>query len=555
MKSKEKEYKRIFLSESREEIESLNQALLELEKDPAKSELLDEILRLIHTLKGNAAAMGYENINQLTHKIEDGFISIRNQAKSLTPALANILYRSFDTLGFLLDSAEDETISEQDITPFLKELSSLVGESKESIDRTPVKGWEVGGVELADTIKVPVHKLDQLLDLVGELVIDGSRIAQIYAEVEDAASKEVLAHFQHIVTDIQDSVMDLRMVPVASMFSKFQRLVRDLAHQEEKEVSLVLEGQETELDRTLLERLSDPILHIIRNAVDHGLESPQERKRAGKSPQGQIVLAARREQQKIIVEVGDNGRGIDIEQVKKKAIERGLVTQELLESWREEEILALISEPGFTLAKTATTVSGRGIGMDVVKRGVDSVSGQLLIRSDLAVGTTIRIEIPPSIAVIKAMLFEVDNETYALPLLNVNRIRVITEKDIHQISGAYVTSLEEETIPLLFLEDILQDGNGPRGKHRRNGKGEMNLIVAESGERTLAFIVGDLSNIQDIVIKPLKEPVSNLDYFSGVTILGSGELCLILDVAGILRKIQVKQLRGEKTNSYENTVH
>ena len=240
MKSKEEEYKRIFLSESREEIESLNQALLELEKDPAKSELLDEILRLIHTLKSNAAAMGYENINQLTHKIEDGFISMRNQAKSLTPALANILYRSFDNLGFLLDSAEDETISEQDITPFLTELGSLVGESKQSVDRTPVKGWEVGGVELAGTIKVPVHKLDQLLDLVGELVIDGSRIAQIYAEVEDAATKEVLAHFQHIVTDIQDSVMDLRMVPVASMFSKFQRLVRDLAHQEEKEVALVL---------------------------------------------------------------------------------------------------------------------------------------------------------------------------------------------------------------------------------------------------------------------------------------------------------------------------
>lgn len=547
MKDRTREYQKLFISETRDELDQLNQAMVQLEKSPGDFEIITEMLRLCHTIKGNASAMEYEDISQLAHSLEEVFITIRDKKQPVTTEITDTLFQTFDLLSDVLASMKKRRPRSIDLTAIQDDLNRLIGQKSTIDSPRPVLEDFSEKVELSDALKVPVKKLDELMNLVGELVIDGSHIVEILSDIQESATKETLSHFRRVITDIQDNVMGLRMVPVATMFSKFPRLVRDLARNEGKDIELILEGEDTELDRTILEKLSDPILHLIRNAVDHGMETPDERERQGKEKTGQIKLTARREKQIIVLEITDDGRGINIDKVKQRAIETGLVSEATLGNWRPDEILNLICSPGFSLAKTTTTVSGRGIGMDVVKSGVVSLGGELRLQSVFKQGTTIRMEIPPSVAVIKALLFGIASETYALPLLNVRHLRVIENSELHQIGSNYMAALEEKTLPALFLEKILSHDSGKDGAKGLRLSDSMNLLIAESGEREIGLITGDLINIQDIVVKPLKGPVSHEEYFSGATILGSGELCLIIDLAGILRKHPMQSF-DSKTN-------
>ncbi len=509
---------------------------MKLEKDPESVGIIDEMFRLIHTLKGNAAAIGYEEVSGLAHKTEDVFLSLRHQQRRVTPTTADVLYKSFDLLGELLDVLETQQKDLPDLTPLLQELEGLSEHSNAIADPALIYARDTATVELADTVRIATEKLDKLMNLVGELVIDGSRIVSLHTETEDVNTKEVLSHFQRILIELHNSVMGLRMVPIRSLFLKFPRVVRDLARQQEKEIDLVIEGEETEIDRTLLEKLNDPILHLVRNAVGHGVETRDERPRSGKNLVAKIRLSATREQQKIVIEVSDDGRGIDLQQVRHAAIEQKVAHAEALENKPDEEILILLTQPGFSLAKTTTNISGRGIGMDVVKQGVDSIGGELLIRSTFGKGTTIRIEMPPSIMVIKALLLKLAFETYALPLSNISRIVSISQEQVHRVGESFVVSLADKTIPVVFLREILIPR--PRAAFQRPAQPhQLNLILISAGERTIGFIVDDLENIQEIVIKPLQQPVDQLEFFSGVTVLGNGRPCLILDVPGIVKSV------------------
>lgn len=541
METKKQKYKTIFIEESREELDELNRALVELEKHPDRVEIIDTMFRLTHTLKGNAAAMDEADIANLTHKIEDVFVTLRNRKNILSTELADTLYRSFDAIGTLLKVEKEETGKTVEVDKLLPELERALEGLKPQVESLIEGQVETARIELADTIKVSVKKLDQLMNLVGELMIDGSRIKQMFTDYGDSSGKEVLSHFGHIINEIQDGVMGIRMEPIGSLFSKFPRLIRDLARAEGKEVDLMIEGEEIEVDRSLLEKLGDALLHLIRNAVDHGIETPEQRESKNKDPKGLITLSASREQQQITIEVRDDGHGIDVEQVVNEATARGLASKEELSTWRHEDILALLCEPGFSFAKNTTEVSGRGIGMDVVKRSVDALSGNLLIRSAIDVGTSIRIKMPPSIVVIRALLFYLDAETYAIPLQYISRITTITNEDIHLVGETYLTTLDGESIPVIFLRNLLIAGGDGLLNTRESIHNIFNLVVSEVGDRFVGIIVGELGYIQDLVIKPLGRPVSNMGYILGATILGKGELCIILDISGLLRTVSLEE--------------
>ncbi len=377
-----------------------------------------------------------------------------------------------------------------------------------------------------DSVRVNISQLDTIMNLVGELVISKGRLLQIAQQYDIPELREAISIMDKSITSLQDEIMRIRMVKVERVFNKFPRMVRDLARKLGKKVEFVMEGLETELDRTVLDEISDPLIHLIRNAVDHGIEPPEERKAAGKSEVGRIRLAAWRERNNIIIEVEDDGRGIDIEKVKRKAVEKGLITQSEAEAMSDEEAMMLIFTPGFSTRDQATEVSGRGVGMDVVKTTVEKLGGNLKIYSEKGKGTRIRIQLPPTVAIVKSLLVKVGNETYAIPISSVLEALYVDETNWKVIHGNAFLIVRGKLIPAFKLRDLF-GVNG--GKPER----EVGIVVEKEGER-VALIADAISDQQEIVIKPLTGFLSKIKGFSGVTILGDGRVVPIIDVTSLL---------------------
>ncbi len=377
-----------------------------------------------------------------------------------------------------------------------------------------------------DSVRVNISQLDTIMNLVGELVISKGRLLQIAQQYDIPELREAISIMDKSITSLQDEIMRIRMVKVERVFNKFPRMVRDLARKLGKKVEFVMEGLETELDRTVLDEISDPLIHLIRNAVDHGIEPPEERKAAGKSEVGRIRLAAWRERNNIIIEVEDDGRGIDIEKVRRKAVEKGLITQSEAEAMSDEEAMMLIFTPGFSTRDQATEVSGRGVGMDVVKTTVEKLGGNLKIYSEKGKGTRIRIQLPPTVAIVKSLLVKVGNETYAIPISSVLEALYVDETNWKVIHGNAFLIVRGKLIPAFKLRDLF-GVNG--GKPER----EVGIVVEKEGER-VALIADAISDQQEIVIKPLTGFLSKIKGFSGVTILGDGRVVPIIDVTSLL---------------------
>ncbi len=382
-------------------------------------------------------------------------------------------------------------------------------------------------VKKLESIRVNISQLDTIMNLVGELVISKSRLLQIAIEYDIPELREAVSIMDKAITSLQDEIMQMRMVKVERVFSKFPRMVRDLARKLGKKVDLIMEGLDTELDRTVLDEISDPLVHLIRNAVDHGIESPEERKKAGKDEVGRIRLSAWREKNNIIIEIEDDGRGLDVEKIKQKAMERGLITQNEAESMSDEEIRMLIFTPGFSTRDEASEISGRGVGMDVVKTTVEKLGGTIKIFSEKGKGTKIRIQLPPTVAIIKSLLTKVGDETYAIPISSVVEALYITDENLKFIHGSPFLLVRGKLIPAFYLRDLF----GINGKKREEK--EVGIIVEKEGEK-FALIVDAISEQQEIVIKPLTGFLSKIKGFSGVTILGDGRVVPIIDVSSLI---------------------
>ena len=683
------QYLGAFLDETDDNVQRLDDLLLALEKNMTDMDVINEIFRAAHTLKGMAGTMGFTNMMGLTHAMEDRLDAARKGVRPLTEADMNRLFQGLDTLQEMADairgggndshidvsemvhdlrnespspaagvaapaptqaeaSAGGNLVSSQDsewakkanaegsnaynvhvtlsqscllkaaraymVVNRLEEIGEIFRAEPptDALEReefefdfniyvaTPAPADEVkaaiekiGDVEKADitevkasetsapapapaaqapaqapsspvfvqpvqaespaaptqassapvqapakapvkkdsakkgsqTVRVDIGRLDKLMNLVGELVISRARIERLVQEARLRQFDDTLSQLGRISGDIQELVTKLRMVPVSFTFDRFPRLIRDLCKTLNKNVELVLEGEDTELDRTVIDEIGDPMVHLIRNSMDHGIEHPEERKALGKPEKGILKIAAYQEGSGVVIEVSDDGAGIDPEKVKQKAIERGIISEDRAAIMSDEEAQQLVLLPGFSMAKQVTDLSGRGVGMDAVKTKVEALGGQFDLSSKKNEGTHVYIRLPLTLAIVLSLLIKVGKETYAISLENVEETIMVRRDDIKTVHGEPTTLLRGEVLSLNILGDIL----GSEGvEHDRN---EYPVVVVKIGKNKIGFIVSELIGQQEIVIKSLGRFLSKIDGITGGTILGDGNVALILDVA------------------------
>ena len=385
-----------------------------------------------------------------------------------------------------------------------------------------------GAKKQGQTVRVDIGHLDKLMNLVGELVIGRARIERLVQEAHLREFDEPLSQLGRISGDIQELVTKLRMVPVSFIFERFPRLVRDLSKSMGKEIELVMEGQETELDRTVIDEIGEPMVHIIRNSIDHGIERTSDRKSTGKPAKGTIKISAYQEGSGVIIEVMDDGKGIDAAKVRAKALANGVISEEDSAAMSDEEVVNLILLPGFSMADQVTDLSGRGVGMDAVKTKVESLGGQFDISTELGVGTHVYLRLPLTLAIVLALLIKVGDETYALPLENVEETILVKKENVKTVHGTPATLLRGEVLSLYDLSRMLQTPDCSNVM-----KEEYPVVVVKMGRNRVGFIVSELIGQQDIVIKSLGRFMSKIKGIAGATILGDGNVALILDVAGL----------------------
>ena len=677
------QYMDMFLDESHEHLQSLNDGLLSLEDNMEDISVVNEIFRNAHTLKGMSATMGFNKIAELTHEMEDVLDLIRKEQLKLNEDIIDTLFKCVDSLGQMIDSVGNgEAEDVVDVSDLVKKLSSISkpdqaasqaaapaapaaaapAENKISIELTDVDkdvikqaretGMQAIHVrvtltetcllksaraymvmnaldELGDVIKsvpsaedleqekfdhsfdviiitaaeekavqdavnsiseiakvetnvidlaaeekaaatapaasapkaaapapaakkaapapakkaaaapakkvhhsqsvrVDIEKLETLMNLMGELVINKVRLEQIGQTHRLADLTETLEQMDRVTTDLQNIVMKVRMVPVSSVFNRFPRMVRDIAKELNKEINLTIEGEETELDRTVIDEIGDPIMHLLRNSCDHGVEEPDVRESKGKPRAGEVGLIARHEGNNVVIMVTDDGAGIDAAKIRAKAVEKGMISQEEADKMDDADAVRLIFLPGFSTADHISDISGRGVGMDVVRSKIEALSGHVDVETKIDEGSVFKIKLPLTLAIIQAMLVKVQEEMYAIPLGSIDSTINIQESEIKTVQNKEVIVLRGEIIPIIRMEKMLQV------PHVKDSD-ETFVVVVHTGDAKAGIVVDNLIGQQEIVIKTLGSLFTGLKMFSGATVLGDGRVALILDVATMMQ--------------------
>lgn len=515
-----------YLDDANEHLNTFDGALLSLEKTGFNREIILRTLGSLHTLKGNSGMMGFESLKAYIHQIEGVIKKVNDQEIDLTRVIDG-LFDSANILRTALQGIGNDKAFRPDLTEKILSLKKLLDGSGNGSEQQDIELSSYLGAK-TDTIKVDFKKLDELLDLVGELVIFKTRLNQIEMQIREAVNNKSLTQelndglelMGKTVSGLQEGIMKARMLPASHVFNKFPRMVRDLSKLQEKNIKLVFEGEDTELDKTVIDELEKPLLHIIRNAIDHGIEPPKERIMKGKDPQGMITLSAAQESNYVIIKIKDNGRGINYENIREKAIEKGLIKTE--DAFDIDSILPLIFSPGFTTKQEATDISGRGIGLDVVNKNISKLNGQVIVDSILEKGTTFTIKLPLSLAIIPALMAETGGEVYAIPMSTVDESIKVREDDIHVINNREVIRFREKVIPVIRLNDFF--GLDSRKKKR------FYLVILGRADKRLAIAVDRLRGQQEIVIKPLDDTFGKSYGIAGASILGDGRIVLIIDV-------------------------
>ncbi len=597
-----------FLSSADELIESLGQSMLELESNPDSKECVESIFRSAHTIKGTSGMFGFRAIEKLTHKMENFFDRIRKGTLSVTPALMDGLFFAIDRIKTMFDSIKENKPSELPINDALEKLkmgalgkkvettakneaSSKQNETKQQETKSPttseakpISGNDAKGKtpdaagdkkkndEAGGTIRVDLKRLDSLVNLVGELVIDRTRFARIEEELRGtgnsalghAMSESVLLFSRHM-NEVQSIIMKIRMVPVGNAFYKFTRVVRDLCRQIGKEIDLHILGGETELDKTLVEEIADPLVHLIRNSVDHGIELPDDREKIGKSRKGNINLKANQDGNMIVITIQDDGKGLQVDRIRNKAIERGLIKE--TDQLSNKEIFNLIFEAGFSTAEKVTNISGRGVGMDVVKKSIVKLKGIIELDSEIGKGTTTTIKLPLTLAIIPSLMVETRGESYAIPLVNVIESIRIRPNDIQKMGSADFVKLRDRVLPLLKLSDVFdlhmmeellwyktsdiqrnmnekETSSTENSFRARHAKPRLIFVVVGVGEKRVGVVVEQLQGQQEIVIKSLGKLIGKQRGVAGGCVLGNGRVALVLDVGEIIDEFSQTKIGG-----------
>jgi two-component system chemotaxis sensor kinase CheA len=590
MSSDDDDLMREFLVESRENLNQLDRDFVELEQNPRDPKLLGAIFRCVHTIKGTAGFLGLVKLESLTHIGESQLSRLRDGVLTLDSQLTSTLLAMVDAIRRILTSLEaNGTEGDEDFTGVVEELSRIgvapapaaAAAAPEAIipaavapaapapapllpDAVPAKAaaqpnevaastatallttapatsaaaehpvevaTKAGGV--ADTaIRVDVALLDRVMNLVGELVLARNQIMQFGLTSKDAGFINASQRLNLLTTELQAGVMKTRMQPIGNVWNRFPRIVRDLANVCGKKVTLELDGTETELDRTIIEAIKDPLTHAVRNAVDHGIENQERRRLSGKPAVGRVLLRAYHEGGQVNIEISDDGGGLPVEKIRARAIERGLVTAERAARMSEREVAHLIFLPGFSTAEQVTNVSGRGVGMDVVKRNINDLGGHVQIFSEKHKGSTIRIRLPLTLAILDGQLVRVGTEIYVISLLAITETIQIGAAHLNLLAGGtQVFRLRDEFLPVIKLSE--QFGINSGNKVAPGGL----LVVVEADDRRIGVLVDDLLAQQQVVVKSLESNFKSVLGIAGATILGDGTVALIIDASGLIRSV------------------
>lgn len=588
MESKESEYKELFYVEASDNHEELNRLFTVLEKNHHDQNAIDSIFRIVHTLKGNAMGLGLDDISNLSHVMEDIMGHVKNQDIQLEVEIINNLYKANDKLGELIQAVKTQNkvsylgiktklavylknqISKEKISQEKSEekkkdkkaveLSDAESQRKKDLlayVETDIEGEdydatankeESSAISFTDVIQIPIKKMDDMVNLIGQLIIERDKlITEQQKEGLRSSKYEVL---QRISSNLQYSIMNARMMPIGFLFNKFHRIIRDVSVAEEKEVNLILKGTDVEIDRNILKIMSDSLIHLVRNSIGHGIETPEIRTSNGKNKIGSLTLSASYEKDNVAIQVTDDGNGIDPDKIKKKLISKKMVSSEAAEKLSDDEIIMYIFEPGFSNAEKVTGLSGRGVGMDVVKQATESIGGHVTVDTEVGKHTTIKLLLPTSLSLKRALLFEVNKQEYAIALVYIEAVLKSPKRNVHKLNGGLIMDYQQSTISLVFLNDLLKEKDLENifknkvfyeayDKIEKDSELEI-IIVNHSGKQT-GIIVDNLLLQKEIIEKPLEKPIDKVKFLTGTTILGNGKVCPVLDIAYITNLIY-KQL-------------
>ncbi|WP_418062143.1 chemotaxis protein CheA [Pimelobacter simplex] len=560
-----------FLVESHENLDQLDRDLVELERQPDSRERLSSIFRTIHTIKGTSGFLAFNRLEALTHVGETLLSRLRDGETEMTPPIAEALLSMVDTVRALLGAIEQSATDVDPavaVDPVVAVLEGLLAEPASSVEtpEPPVETPEplAEPVETPEpepepeperrtvvdaSVRVDVDLLDDLVDLVGELVLTRNQLLQRSLGSADVELVRASQRLDLVASELQESVMKTRMQPIGQVWSKLPRVVRDLSHQLGREVELVMDGHETELDRSLLEAVKDPLTHLVRNSLDHGIEPPDVRRAAGKPGKGTLSLRAYHESGQVVVEIADDGKGIDPARIGAIAVERGVITRDQLARMDQREVLGLIFRPGFSTAAAVSNISGRGVGMDVVRTNIERIGGSVDVASEPGRGTTTRVRIPLTLAIIPALVVGEGGERYAIPQANlVELVRIEGDdvrRQVERLAGAAVLRLRGKLLPLVSLAETL-GGAQPAPDEA------LTVVVLQSDDVRFGLCVSEVHDTQEIVVKPIGRQLKGLATYAGATIMGDGRVALILDVAGIASTAGVSAVPDEAADVRAN---
>jgi two-component system chemotaxis sensor kinase CheA len=536
-------YRDLFVSEARNHLSAFSDLIVRLEGSSTDSAVIDELFRHAHSLKGMAATMGYEQVVRIAHLMEDQLGRIRSGEFQLVPALTDLLLEGGDTLDRLVSLIELESDAFEDTTGLIERLAAFDPSAEDNTHISANLSPEVVGsphktevsapnqilqTDSFKSIRIKTETLDHLVNITGELITNRYRLAESIRLADAVECREPLHQLTTLLRNLRDEVFKARMLQFAIIADRFPRLVRDLARKQGKEVHFQLSGKEIELDRGILEEIAEPIVHILRNAVDHGLEMADERVMAGKPFCGTITLSARRDKDHVEIIIADDGRGMDPEQLKKKAVDKGLISTEQAARMTPQEAYQLICIPGFSTADIITDISGRGVGMDAVHEAVHALAGVLTFQSQIGQGSRFVIRLPISVSIIQALIVQSGSFEIAFPLNIVDRTLELKCSELRGDSGLSTILLKDVTLPIRSLRQAL---NQPEISAPEDAL--MPVVVCDVGGSLRAFSVDLISGQQEIFVRPLRSPLSHLRGVSGATVTGDGRVLFVADASAL----------------------
>ena len=537
-------YRDLFVSESRNHLNAFNELIVQLEGNTSDQAAINEMFRHVHSLKGMAATMQYDAVTELAHRMEDQLGRVRSNEIAFCPSLADLLLEGSDLLSGMVTTIENGEGEQPDATNLIERLESFTPAPAASAEPplatpadaapetpaadSPPDEHRFRQSDSFKSVRVKTDTLDRLVNITGELITTRHRLMDRARRYTIPALNEPLHHLSGLLRELRDEVFKARMLPFAVVAERFPRLLRDLARKQGKEISLQVEGQEIELDRGILEEITEPLVHILRNAVDHGVEAPDERRATGKSPVGAVTITVTRDKDHVAISIADDGRGMDSSRLAQKAVEKKILTAAEVDTISRQTALMLVCTPGFSMATEVSDVSGRGVGMDVVKTAVHVLGGTLSIESEPGQGSRFILRLPITVSIIHALLVECGDLTLAFPVNTISRTIELRRDDIFEEAGRKVFALDGRHVPLKSLNRLLNQPP-PRG-----GSPIVPAVVNEAGDSVVGLVTDRFLGQEEIFVKPLGLPLSRMKNLTGGIITGDGQIVFVVDVSTLV---------------------